>query len=135
MTEQKINPIFSKKALSVSDSKDAVHYVEEYVHKHYAEPLTLSQISQSCYISLSNLSKKFKIKTGMNFRDYLQRVRVEKACSMLAFSDTKITEISSALGYSDPSFFHHSFKQIMNMTPLEYRRHVKEIQPDSYPKK
>ena len=99
-------------------------YIKQYVTKNYMHPLYLSEICAEMNHSLSNVSKIFKKNTGMNFRDYLQKVRIEKACQLLKTTDKTIVEISELVGYSDPAFFYRAFKKIINITPYEYRHSV-----------
>lgn len=58
----------------------------------------------------------------MTFRDYLQKVRIKKACELLEKTDKTIAEIANIVGYSDPAFFYQIFKKEMTVTPREYRQ-------------
>jgi len=109
------------------DSKvdDVTRYIKEYVANNYNQPICLSNICKNTDLSLSNISKIFTRKAGMNFRDYLQKVRIEKACQLLELTNKNIAEISELVGYSDPAFFYRAFKNVLGLTPLEYRRHSK----------
>lgn len=105
-----------------SQADNVTRYIKEYVEKSYMNPLYLSDICSSVNQSLSNISKAFRKNTDMNFRDYLQKVRIEKACQLLRGTDKTITEIAELVGYSDPAFFYRSFKKVLNITPHEYRK-------------
>ena len=109
------------------DSKvdDVTRYIKEYVANNYNKSICLSDICQNTDLTLSNISKIFTRKAGMNFRDYLQKIRIEKACQLLEMTNKNISEISSLVGYSDPAFFYRAFKNVLGLTPLEYRRHSK----------
>ena len=58
----------------------------------------------------------------MTFTDYLQKLRIEKSCELLAGSDMRIAEIAQAVGYEDIKFFNRLFKRTLGMPPREYRR-------------
>ncbi|MBQ9112268.1 MAG: AraC family transcriptional regulator [Clostridia bacterium] len=103
-------------------TNNVTRYIKQYVAKNYMKPLHMSEICAEMNHSLSNISKIFKKNTGMNFRDYLQKIRIEKACQLLKTTDKTIVEISELVGYSDPAFFYRSFKKILNITPYEYRQ-------------
>lgn len=103
-------------------SENIPAYIKQYVENNYGKPLHISDICRDMNHSLSNISKIFKKNTGINFRDYLQKTRIEKACQLLKSTDKTALEISELVGYSDPAFFYRSFKKIMGKTPFEYRR-------------
>lgn len=96
--------------------------MKEYVHNHFSENLSLTDISGQLNYSLSYLSIKFKKDTGMNFNDYVQRYRVEQSCTMLKNSNKKIFDIAKAVGYNDLKYFNHVFKKIVGMTPYRFRK-------------
>ncbi|MCZ8522650.1 MULTISPECIES: response regulator [Paenibacillus] len=71
------------------------------------------------------VSKIYKLETGENLSDYVNRVRMEKAEYLLKTSPDKIYEIAERLGYLRPHSFNHAFKKTFGMTPQEYReRHT-----------
>ena len=108
-------------------SDNVPRYIKQCVAQSYMLPLSLSEICRGMNHSLSNISKIFKKNTGMNFRDYLQKVRIEKACQLLRTTDKTVVEISELVGYSDPAFFYRTFKKILNVTPYEYRSLSKNL--------
>lgn len=93
-----------------------------YVDASYKERLTLKDFCGRQHYSLSYVSRRFKEETGMTFREYLQKVRVEKCCELLAGSDMTVREAAEAVGYEDMQFFHEVFRKYLHMTPKEYRR-------------
>ncbi len=104
---------------------DYSQYIVEYIEKNYMLPITLTDISEKLYLSLPYLSVKFKQDTGLTFSKYLQKVRIEQCCRLLANTDKKITEAATAVGYSDQKQFHKAFKNLLGITPNEFRRTVK----------
>ena len=99
-----------------------VRRIKEYVADHYTSPLRLADICRHLNFSLSYVSSLFRARTGMTFRDYLLRVRIEQSCRLLRCSLMTVEEISSRVGYADPAFFYKGFRRIMGMTPDDYRR-------------
>lgn len=67
-----------------------------------------------CYISLI-----FKEKTGINFIDYLSKIRIEKAKLLLKEGTLSIQEIGEAVGYPNPQYFSKVFKRLTDMSPSE----------------
>ena len=98
-----------------------VRQIKEYVSAHYMHPLRLSELCDRMSFSLSYISSLFREKTGMTFRQYLLRVRMEKACFFLRSSDMTVGRIAAAVGYADPAFFHKVFRREIGCTPEQYR--------------
>jgi len=84
--------------------------------------LTLESIAESFYISKSHLSRLFKQLTGESFPDYLRRVRLAGACSLLTDTDMTVTEIIEKCGLRDATSFYKSFGEYTGMTPSQYRK-------------
>ena len=97
-------------------------YLKDYVAKHYMEDVSLSALASSLNYSLTHVSLTFKREMQCSFRDYLMRVRMEKACRLLRVTKKSVSEIAAMVGYADPSFFHKAFRKSLGLTPGEYRR-------------
>ena len=109
----------SEKNGNIDDvSREAVSYIE----KNYSERIKLSDISTLLGYSVPYLSKRFKDNLGMTFSCYLQKVRIENACRLIANTSRKIEDVSEAVGYNDVKFFNKTFKSIIGTTPREYRK-------------
>ena len=102
-------------------SDSIINEVIRFADKHYREPLTLQTFCDQKHYNLSYISRRFKQETGITFRQYVQKVRMEKCCEFLAGSDMTVSEIARAVGYDDIQFFHSVFKRLLHMTPKEYR--------------
>ena len=103
-------------------SAKVVRNIRSYVEEHYASPLLLSDIAKQLNFSVPYVSMIFKRECGMTFRDYLIRVRIEKACHLLRSDDSTMREVAERVGYTDPAFFYKAFRREMDMTPDDYRR-------------
>ncbi|MCY9669063.1 AraC family transcriptional regulator [Paenibacillus alginolyticus] len=98
-----------------------VELVVRYVEEHYAESITLNMMAEIVYLSPSYLSSLFKSKQGQSFIDFLTEKRIEKAKTMLRYSDEKIQVISDSTGFTNIRHFNRVFKTLTNRTPTEYR--------------
>lgn len=87
-----------------------------------SEELPLTKVAKSVNISANYLSEKFKQVTGINFVNYLGRVRVERACSLLRDSNERVSEIAFAVGFQSLSQFNRAFKKLTGKSPTSYRR-------------
>ena len=113
----KINSATGDNALS----KDLLRSMD-YMQMHYAEPLSLKQLSEISGYSESYYCHSFHDYTGATPFEYLNRIRIVKACELLSTTDKKITDIASLVGFNNISYFNRTFTKVMGATPSAYRR-------------
>ncbi len=93
-----------------------------YINENYYKDINLKELSNSFYTSISTISRKFKDYTGFSIKNYIIITRMQKAKSLLLFSDKDIQEISNEVGYENPSHFSRIFKKYNDISPLKYRK-------------
>src|SRR5207244_11642206 len=71
----------------------------KFIHEHSDEELSLTKVAKSVHMSANHLSEKFKQVTGINFVDYIGRIRVGKARDLLEDRQLGISEIAFAVGF------------------------------------
>ena len=74
----------------------------------------------------------FKKNTGENFKDYVNRVRIEHAVPLLISTDMKTYEIAENVGFGDIRVFNSAFQKIYRETPGNYRKRVREGKGDNF---
>ncbi len=99
--------------------------VEKEIREHYAENISLRELSRKLYINNAYLGQMFKKKYGVSFKDYLTDYRINQAAKMLVSSDRKIIDIAEDVGYKDSDYFVQKFIERMGCTPSKYRRDKK----------
>ncbi|NEW05009.1 response regulator transcription factor [Paenibacillus sp. SYP-B3998] len=99
--------------------KEAVEFMIQYIHEHYAEDITLETLANKIFISRNYLNKIFKKTTGETFMNYLIRVRMEKAELLLLQGKWMIYEVAEQVGYSIPSYFSTVFKKYTGKNPSD----------------
>lgn len=100
------------------------HFVkeaQEYIAEHYHENLSLAEVAEKVGISSGYLSTMFKQNLDCGFVDYLNQVRIERACCYLEQNYFKTYEIAYKVGFRDEKYFSKVFKKIKGMSPKEYR--------------
>jgi AraC-like DNA-binding protein/mannose-6-phosphate isomerase-like protein (cupin superfamily) len=103
-----------------------------YINSSYRGRRVLDGFCRQYHFTPQYISRIFKQETGVTVREYLQKVRMEKCCELLAGSDMPISEIAQAAGYSDIKFFNELFKRMLKMSPREYRKmssHAEHLYP------
>ncbi|MCP4129688.1 MAG: helix-turn-helix transcriptional regulator, partial [bacterium] len=93
----------------------------KYIHENYCFDISREGLSALLEISPNYLSTCFKIYTGEKIYEYITRLRVEEAARQLLNADKTIIEISFSVGFESLRTFNRAFRNILNMTPSEYR--------------
>lgn len=96
-----------------------VDFMTQYIHEHYAEDVTLADLSDKVYVSRNHLSIIFKNMTGETFNTYLTRVRIEKARELLLEGNALVYEVAERVGYKNVPYFSTLFKKMTGMNPTE----------------
>lgn len=122
LTMRKI--VNEKKDRKVRENQQSPATVQvlQYLKLHYQERAVLSCFCQEYHYSLQYISRHFKQETGVTVSDWLQKIRIEKSCELLAGSDCRIQDAARAVGYEDVKFFNELFRRFLDMTPREYRK-------------
>ncbi|WP_372634977.1 helix-turn-helix domain-containing protein [Cohnella sp.] len=104
----------------------AVRQAIRLMKENAASPLTHEQLAEITGTSARYLNVLFKTHTGTSVKTYLARVRVERACQLLAESTMNVSQIADTLGYADIYFFSKQFKQFTGESPTRYRSRAHE---------
>src|SRR5881394_139555 len=99
----------------------------QFIEDHQAEPLSLGRMAQVANISRHYFCKMFKKATGMNFIDYLSRVRVEKSKTLLLNPNSRISEVAFACGFQSMTNFNRAFKRIVRRSPTQFRESLPKL--------
>lgn len=99
----------------------AITRAKKFIEDHQAEEISLGDVAKAVNTSTFYFCKMFKKATGLNFTDYLSRVRVEKAKNLLLNPNTRISEVAFAAGFQSLSHFNRVFRRIAGESPTSYR--------------
>lgn len=99
----------------------------DYLEGHYQKPLSIESAAAVLGLSKSHFMRLFKQVTGQPFVIYLNHFRIAKAQMLLASTNLSISEVGLEVGFCDQSYFGFIFRNLMHMTPLQYRRQC--VQP------
>src|SRR5579872_3478712 len=95
--------------------------VREYVEAHLAEDVELRVLAKTAGLSVFHFAREFKRSAGVTPHYYLMQKRVERAQQLLAGSDLTLAEVALAAGFADQSHLARRFRQILGITPREFR--------------
>ncbi|WP_068499103.1 response regulator transcription factor [Paenibacillus kribbensis] len=117
-----MNKLKSEWSASEQNAKSyVVKQVQELISQDKGQELSVKTIADQVYLHPVYLSKIYKAETGEGLGDYIIRMRMERALYLLKYSNKKIYEITTELGYQNPQYFSKMFKKHYGMTPHEFR--------------
>ncbi|MDQ6419066.1 AraC family transcriptional regulator [Paenibacillus sp. LHD-117] len=93
-----------------------------YIHQHYQDDLTLSELAERFSLSVSRISEVIKETTGQNFLHFLHDLRIRHACSLLVSTEMSVSEIALEVGYGSYNTFSRVFRESKGIVPKEYRK-------------
>jgi AraC-like DNA-binding protein len=96
----------------------------QLIDAQFQQNITLASISRQVGMSSFYFCKQFKKTTGVNYTDYVSRVRVEKAKNLLLNPNYRVSEIGYEIGFKSLTHFNRVFKRIVRESPTEYRQHL-----------
>ena len=96
--------------------------VKEIIHERFSESPTITEIAASVGVHPVHLAREFRKSFRCTVGEYIRKLRIDYACRQLFESDTPLVEIAVAAGFSDHSHFSRTFKHLIGMTPIEYRK-------------
>lgn len=118
--EPEISALLRRRPVVTSGERH-VQRALDFVERHLAEKLTLSQAAEAAAVSPNYLATLLRRETGQTFVDLVTARRMNRACELLSYTRLRISQVGDAVGFFDVDYFCRRFKQIMGSTPMEYR--------------
>ncbi|MCK0473589.1 AraC family transcriptional regulator [Halalkalibacter sp. APA_J-10(15)] len=103
------------------EMKQLVEKVCTYIKEQYMEDISLESCAEEVHTNPYTLSKAFKKIMGVNFIDYVTKLRIEKAKELLLNTNMKMNDIAEQVGYRH-SYFNRIFKKHIGIPPSQYRK-------------
>lgn len=99
--------------------QDTVKMILRYCMENYTRPLSLEILSKELNLNKYYISHIFSQRMKISYKDFINNLRVEHACSLLKKGDS-ITDIAYAAGFSSVRTFNRAFLKSRKMTPRDY---------------
>ena len=96
--------------------------IVDFISEHSTESFSMAELSQRVGMSESQFSRYFRRATGNTFTDFVNRLRITRACQLLMDTDRYISNVCYDCGFNNVANFNRRFLEIKGMTPKEYRR-------------
>lgn len=99
-------------------------FIEEaldYIKANFNKNINMAMVANQVSVNYTWFSEKFKEHTGVNFNDYMKRLRIEEACRLLEKGCYKVYEVCEKCGFGDVKYFMKVFKEATGVTPGEWK--------------
>lgn len=119
----------SKYQQNILDIKDEqVRQIRQYIDTHFMEyDISIELVAENLGIATAIVRDALQKSTGMMYKDYLTKLRMEYAKKLLQEGTLSVAEISQAVGYSSVSYFIRLFKNTTGTTPAKYLKSFKQL--------
>lgn len=125
-TQYKLLSTVSMKCNADESSMNKIDLVANYVTVNYAQSISLATVAELVGMSESAFSRFFTKATGNGFNEFLNRVRISRACELLAHTSQPVTNICFTVGFNNVANFNRRFRRMKKITPREYREEVQQ---------
>lgn len=95
--------------------------VVAYIHRHFRESVSLSQVAERFFVNANYLGRVFQKATGVSFKQYVNGLRITEAQKLLLQTEKRIYEIAEEVGYTESKYFIAKFTQMVGKSPTAYR--------------
>jgi AraC-like DNA-binding protein/ligand-binding sensor protein len=108
------------------DEPLAVRQAKKFAQTRATERITMQDAAHHVHLSSCYFCKMFKRTASMTFTEYLSRVRIEKAKSLLGTASARITEAASEAGFESIPHFNRVFRKYVGVSPTQYRTSLRK---------
>ena len=122
---QKILSVANADYRNFSSHQSNIGRVVDHIIENFAEDISLAQAAEMAHMSVTAFARNFQKLTGSRFLEFVTRVRIGQACSMLQATDEKVATICHEVGFKNLANFNRHFLKIKDTTPSAYRDYTR----------
>lgn len=100
---------------------DILKEILNYCYENYTNDISLQSISETLHIGRYYISRLFSKRLNIGFMEYINSLRIRKACELLKSGEHSITEIAFAVGYNSVRSFNRCFRTVRGTSPRKYQ--------------
>ncbi len=119
----------SKNTITSRVKKELIPAIK-YIETHYKKDIRIGDLAKLCSISETHFRRLFKEYMYLTPKEYINYIRIHRACELLKVKDAAIMEIAGNVGFDTVSTFNRNFKKYVGITPYEWRN-----RPENYERK
>ncbi len=127
---QTVAEIIDKYRIGMEDVRTYEPFIQstmDYIRAHLSVKLTISEVADAMFVSVSTLTKAFKEQTGSTLGAYIDDLVMFSAERKLLRTNMSISEVSEKLGFCDQFYFSRYFKHRTGESPLQYRKRMHTV--------
>lgn len=94
----------------------------EYVEKNYSNDFKIADLANECHMSETHFRRIFQEKMNMTPVEYVNFVRVRKACELIDKTDISMEDVAEKVGFVTPSTFNRNFRRIIGTSPYQWKK-------------
>lgn len=115
---------FAKQVYALRDTEKMrrIKPAIEFMEVSFAKEIGMGEIAAMSQLSVWRLGHLFKEQMGVTVIDYLTNIRIDHAKRLLVETDKNCTTICREIGYKNQSYFTRTFKKVVGITPIEFRK-------------
>ena len=110
--------------LSSSENRSKIVSALEYISKHYTEEIMIGDLAECCHLSETHFRRLFQTDMNMTPVEYINLIRVQAACDFMKKEDCQMEQVAARAGYQTMSTFNRNFKQIIGISPYQWKKQV-----------
>lgn len=120
------NLVFKEFEKEETEDKSIGNQLVDYIQQNYTSDISLNDLSDKFQLSTSYISTIFKAYTGTNFKEFLNRYRIQKAKEILSSNDIMVNQVALMVGYNNVNTFIRLFKKYVGLSPGQYEKNINE---------
>ena len=109
-----------------TDDQERMQRVFRYIDLHLTDEIDRTHVAAAAHLSPGAFSRFFKLRTGRSLPEYVNTLRIGRACEMLADDKWKVADVAMECGFANLANFNRHFRKITRLSPREYRRRFRE---------
>lgn len=122
LLQELICQLLEMTAMAQVSTADSLERAADYIRTHHDKPLTRDRLAEAAGLSPWYFSHQFKRWLGVTPMEYVHQVRIRHAKELMILHRSGIREAGERSGYSDEAYFRKKFKQVVGITPADYRK-------------
>ncbi len=112
---------------AVHADQDRMQRVCHFLETHLTEPIERAQVAAVAHLSIGAFSRFFKLRTGKTLPEYVNALRIGRACELLAEDKWKITDVAMECGFHNLANFNRHFRALTQLSPRDYRARIQRF--------
>lgn len=116
---------YNGRRIKTPGSKSNVLQLEnaiEYVEEHFQESFKIVDLANECHMSETHFRRVFQQRMNMTPVEYVNFVRVKKACELIDKTDISMEDVAEKVGFVTPSTFNRNFRRIIGTSPYQWKK-------------